>query len=175
MKKIYLTIALLFSINTLALNLEEVPSDYCNNEYAVCKEPTIKIVNSYFTGSAPLVLSDQALFVGSCYMVGEGYNPEQEQYAYIYFRRQSSQFGFYGSFAFMFSENPYQNMTVAEASEKNPEVSTMLIAENSKNWNVMANENPPIEYFFRQSPDQSLSMIGFWGSGPTINCKLYKK
>ena len=163
-----------FSIFAQAELLDEVFSDYCSPEYYDCSQASQDIVKNYFAAGAPVASLDETLYAGSCYMVSSSYNKDHEHFGYLYFRQREGKLDFFGAFSYFFEENPYLNMTIAEARALNPDNSQYQILEIAEHWRVDTNIDPPWQYFMRES-NSKLYVIGFWGIDDSITCELIKK
>lgn len=175
MKKIAILLLLLLSKSAYAELLNEVPADFCDPSAYACSSHSKQTTADYFSGHAPSMKSDEVLFVGSCYILGEGYNPEQEQFAYVYLRKNNSKIDFYAAFSFFYETNPYENMTLLDARERNTNPAEEQILDLNNHWVANLDRDPPWQHFIRESDNGNFSMIGFWAAKISVTCQLRQK
>ncbi len=164
-----------YSLISTAEYMNDIPSEFCDPAYYQCSRAQQAILQKYNAGQTPALAQAEGLYVGSCFMLGESYDSDHEHYGYIFLRKNNSVFDFYGQFAFFYTENPYEILTVKKASELNAKTAKDTIFSQQGHWQSNISEDPPWQYFIKQSPDMTLSLIGIWGRSDAVLCQLHTK
>ena len=168
-------IALFFlGLGARAEMFEGVADDYCDPQYYDCSQASLDILKNYFAAKTPVLIGEESLYAGSCFMVSASYDKDHEHHAYLYFRKNADRLDFFGMFSFFAEENPYSNMTIQDARQLNPKASEYQVKISQMQWRVDTNVEPPWQYFMRES-DAKLYIVGFWGYNDSITCELDKK
>lgn len=176
MKSSVLFVALLLvALNTFAQSHSpEAPLGLCSNPTQKCTARQLEILKQFETAPhAPALPATHSLYQGSCYMISSIYGAEQEHFGFVYIRSQANgTWDHNGQFGFFYPQNPYKQMTTAQAAAKFPEASKHTVQERSTDWLVEIDTKNNWRYFARQSDQGKLILIGQWGIYDAVLCEM---
>lgn len=166
---------LLFLVPSSFANAQEpqVPSSLCNPHYYQCTEKQIDFVKKFQEqGHSVTLPANAGVYSGTCSVLGEQYDPAHEHHAYVFLKKVKNQYLMNGEFAFFYQENPYAQLTIAQAEKLTYGKVLPLARPREKDIYVDIDEASVYYYFIREITDSSLSMIGYWGVNDIVLCSL---
>ncbi len=126
------------------------------------------------------VLVSDFVVSGSCYHVGRGNDSYNEQFGVSYFDLRDGDLRFGGRYAFFTGENPFKDMTVAEAQESfagklEQKSHTVTQYDPAYGYLIYPNEEADreIEYWFKTCDDRLL-LLAHWGYQHRLVCEMTK-
>lgn len=164
-------IVLLFS--QLLSASPSLPMAPCNGRD--CSTPMLSMVNNFYNGS---VITGQLPVVasGSCYHASVHYSSSKEHYGVIYLlnKEGSNDIYFNGSFGFFFDQNPYADITTANAQQKFTEpFKKSFVTENG---NLVADYSTQdtlwIHFLRHNSINNRYYLISYFGVSHMMTCEL---
>lgn len=154
----------------------ELPESFCSPLYYDCTEKQLQIVEKFRNvGYSPELPIEAGVYAGSCYALGQGYDPAHEHHGFIYIRNEGPHFTFNGQFSFFAEQNPYSNITLEEAHREYPVASPYVLEKRVQDWFVMIDTNINWHYFIRETAPQQMTLIGLWGPSRSILCEFTTK
>lgn len=176
MKLFVLSVVMIFgALSSFAQNQSpKLPGGLCSNPSQPCSPRQLEILKQFETSStAPALPATHSLYQGGCYMLSSIYSADHEHFGFIYVRSQeNSKWDFNGQFGFFYQQNPYKQMTPADAAVKFPEISKNTVQARTDDWLVEIDTKNNWRYFARQTEEGKIALIGLWGIYDAILCEM---